>query len=409
MDASTSGGLYACDSDYCTWSTASSEDDPELRRLASDTDSTGSGDNLRIKQDGHCPNCFNIIHEGVILDCGHWLCSDCNDCLTELCNNERRSSRRRRIRMGVTAGYCSPRAFPLSTPSKSPLYSDRNENIPVYSSPRCPLCGEPPKLIPPKRYNRVDDLLSEDMHSETIIENPLYSGTTKCYDNAAFDEMNIARYRNQTISTINHYTQFNTHFSVDRTTEQIINDAKIITCHIAILGARRSGKSCLAKRQFLNEVFFGENDDEINSFGSSMERRLSSLSSDRSCEGIRSRFMIEIIDTDDLHSNMSTADAFMLIYSVTDRNSLFEAINLHQRVLKTRGDEMPMVIVGTKADVDKKLWQVSSYEGQSFARYVGCPFVEVSAKNNDRVHQVYHLIRLSYYSLHPSFKLKYID
>lgn len=60
MDACTSRGCCAGDSDYCTWSATSSEDDPELRRLASDSDSAGSSENVRIR-DGHCPHCFDIF------------------------------------------------------------------------------------------------------------------------------------------------------------------------------------------------------------------------------------------------------------------------------------------------------------------------------------------------------------
>ena len=47
-----------------------------------------------------------------------------------------------------------------------------------------------------------------------------------------------------------------------------------------------------------------------------------------------------------------------------------------------------MVLIGTKADADKKKRKVTSFEGQSLARRLNCPFVEVSSKTNDRVHEV---------------------
>ncbi|VDM42712.1 unnamed protein product [Toxocara canis] len=378
MDASTSRGWCAGDSDYCTWSAASSEDDPELRPLVSDSDSAGSPENVRLGED-HCPHCYDTFEDAVILDCGHFLCSECSDSLVELLNHERRSLRRRHIRMGVTVSYYSMKAYANWTGSKSSMCS-ASERFPFYLSPRCPR--------QPKRYHRIGDVLPRYVSPETVVDNPLYT-SAHCYDNVGFEE-GMMRSTAQNVSAIYQFLPSH-HLHIDKTAEEIINDAKITTCNVAIVGAKRTGKSSLAKRQFLNEVFFGENDDELSGSSDLCGRlclNTENAKNDRSCEGITSRFMIEILDDDDQHANLMRADAFVVIYSVVDRKSFYEAIDLYRNISKMRGKELPTVIVGTKADMEKKLWQVASHEGQTLARHIRCPFVEVSAKLNDRVHEV---------------------
>uniref|UniRef100_F1KUQ4 small monomeric GTPase n=1 Tax=Ascaris suum TaxID=6253 RepID=F1KUQ4_ASCSU len=392
MDACTSRGCCAGDSDYCTWSATSSEDDPELRRLASDSDSAGSSENVRIR-DGHCPHCFDIFENAVMLECGHSLCSECNYALVDALNRESRPLRRRGIRMGITVSHSAVKAYSDWAGSQSSVYST-SERLPLYLSPRCPVCGAAPKMTPPKRYHRSGVDRRQHMIAQTIVDNPLYT-SSHCYENVAFEDGTT----NNTAQNISAMYQFlsSHHSFADKTAEEIINDAKIITCNIAIIGAKKTGKSNVAKRQFLNEVFFGENEDELCAFGDlgGTMRSGSELVNDRRSEGIKSRFMIEIIDGDDVQRSVKRADAFMLIYSVIDRRSFYEAIELLRLIAKTRSDEVPTVIVGTKADIDKKWWQVASHEGQTLARRIGCPFIEVSSKTNDRIHEAFvELMRL---------------
>lgn len=49
--------------------------------------------------------------------------------------------------------------------------------------------------------------------------------------------------------------------------------------------------------------------------------------------------------------------------------------------------QVPIVLVGSKSDMHRKR-RVSAYEGQTLAKHIGCPFIEISARNNDCVNEV---------------------
>ncbi|VDD93311.1 unnamed protein product, partial [Enterobius vermicularis] len=87
--------------------------------------------------------------------------------------------------------------------------------------------------------------------------------------------------------------------------------------------------------------------------------------------------------------NILRADAIILVYSIADTKSFTEVTKYYRSIM------FPIVLVGTKADIDKKQRRVSSFEGQQLARSFNCPFIEVSAKTNDRVHEAFvELMRL---------------
>ncbi|KHJ84256.1 Ras family protein [Oesophagostomum dentatum] len=49
---------------------------------------------------------------------------------------------------------------------------------------------------------------------------------------------------------------------------------------------------------------------------------------------------------------------------------------------------VPIVLVGSKSDLYRKR-RVTAYEGQTLARHIGCPFLEISARNNDCVNEAF--------------------
>ena len=85
---------------------------------------------------------------------------------------------------------------------------------------------------------------------------------------------------------------------------------------------------------------------------------------------------------------MDTADGFVLVYSITDRRTFRAVTDLFSLLTSKRGPSVSVVLVASKTD----LWSeraVSAYEGQSLARSLGCPFLEVSARKNDSVNEAF--------------------
>ncbi|KAF5646506.1 uncharacterized protein FTJAE_2044 [Fusarium tjaetaba] len=101
---------------------------------------------------------------------------------------------------------------------------------------------------------------------------------------------------------------------------------------------------------------------------------------------------IDVIDTTGqeeysamLQQYMRTVEGFMLVYSVTSRQS-FEAITTYyHQILKLKDkDHFPMIIVGIQC-FPESLREVKTQEGESLANQLGCIFVEVDAKSSIKV------------------------
>ncbi len=82
---------------------------------------------------------------------------------------------------------------------------------------------------------------------------------------------------------------------------------------------------------------------------------------------------------------MRTGEGFLLVYSITDRQSFEEIMTFQQQILRVKDkDYFPMIVVGNKCDLDGER-QVSTQEGQNLARQFGCKFIETSAKSRINV------------------------
>jgi Ras-related protein R-Ras2 len=57
---------------------------------------------------------------------------------------------------------------------------------------------------------------------------------------------------------------------------------------------------------------------------------------------------------------MRSGEGFLLVFSVSDRNSFDEIYKFHKQILRVKDrDEFPMLLVGNKADLDRQ--RVVSY------------------------------------------------
>ena len=105
---------------------------------------------------------------------------------------------------------------------------------------------------------------------------------------------------------------------------------------------------------------------------------------------------LQITDTTGSHQfpamqrlSISKGHAFILVYSVTSRQSLEELKPIYQQVLAIKGsvDAIPVMLVGNKSDETQR--EVETKEGEAQATAWKCAFMETSAKMNNNVKELF--------------------
>ena len=145
----------------------------------------------------------------------------------------------------------------------------------------------------------------------------------------------------------------------------------------AVLGSSMCGKTALTiqmtSNHFLQEHFALED---------SYRKRL--VVDGESC-------LLEILDTigpsNPLRESwIQSSQAVIIVYSVTSRFS-FDSVQQHvDAVKKLAGNEITIVVVGTKSDLHARR-QVSTEEGEYFANQLGSQFFETSARFRTNVEE----------------------
>ncbi len=103
---------------------------------------------------------------------------------------------------------------------------------------------------------------------------------------------------------------------------------------------------------------------------------------------------------------MRTGEGFLLVYSITSRNSFEEISTFHQQILRVKDkDSFPVIVVANKCDLEfeRQVGMNGTYhpliarslttagidhsslshthaEGRDLAKHFGCRFIETSAK-----------------------------
>ncbi len=89
---------------------------------------------------------------------------------------------------------------------------------------------------------------------------------------------------------------------------------------------------------------------------------------------------------------VSEGDGFIFVFALNSRDS-FEALTdffeLVERVRDMPVREVPIVLVGNKADIDESEWEVSRSEAELFATQMGCSFQMTSAATHAGIDQVF--------------------
>lgn len=91
------------------------------------------------------------------------------------------------------------------------------------------------------------------------------------------------------------------------------------------------------------------------------------------------------------HAYYRGSHGIMVVYDVTNRETFDNIRHWLEDVKKYGAVDVPMVIVGNKADVVKHR-QVSLEEGQAFAASLGCEHFETSAKDDVGVEAAFNKI-----------------
>lgn len=92
----------------------------------------------------------------------------------------------------------------------------------------------------------------------------------------------------------------------------------------------------------------------------------------------------------ELDSPMRSGDAYLLLYSITDRASFLRASELRITLRRYRpAEQTPIILVGNKCDLVRRR-EISSNEGRACAAVFDCKFIETSAAMQHNVWATFH-------------------
>uniref|UniRef100_A0A3B4BBM1 GTP-binding protein n=1 Tax=Periophthalmus magnuspinnatus TaxID=409849 RepID=A0A3B4BBM1_9GOBI len=100
---------------------------------------------------------------------------------------------------------------------------------------------------------------------------------------------------------------------------------------------------------------------------------------------------VTLIDTwDSEDCPMQSGDAYLLLYSITDRASFLRASELRITLRQFRpAEQTPIILVGNKCDLVRRR-EVSSSEGRACAAVFDCKFIETSTAMQHNVWEAFH-------------------
>lgn len=153
--------------------------------------------------------------------------------------------------------------------------------------------------------------------------------------------------------------------------------------HIAVMGGAAVGKSALTIR-FVMKKFVTEYDPTI-------EDRY-----EKSLEYKEIPLMLEILDTAGTEYfsairelYMKNGEGFVLVYDITNKKTLEDVDKIRKDIVRIKTtDNVPMVLVGNKVDLEKNR-KVETQEAKDIAKTYGCQQIEASAKTGKNVDEVF--------------------
>lgn len=106
--------------------------------------------------------------------------------------------------------------------------------------------------------------------------------------------------------------------------------------------------------------------------------------------------VLEILDTAGTEQFSSMRDlyikngqGFVIVYSITSLQTFQDIRTMREQITRVKAtDKIPMLLVGNKCDLTSQR-EVHSSEGAALAQLWGCPFLESSAKDRQKVDEVF--------------------
>jgi len=93
--------------------------------------------------------------------------------------------------------------------------------------------------------------------------------------------------------------------------------------------------------------------------------------------------------------NITKGHAFMLVFSVTSKQSLEELIAIYREILEVKANEMdnlPIILVGNKCDEENVREVIADYSNEMVSKiFKGCGYIETSAKTGHNVHEAFQV------------------
>ncbi|KAF9331507.1 Ras GTPase [Podila minutissima] len=154
---------------------------------------------------------------------------------------------------------------------------------------------------------------------------------------------------------------------------QLIREYKLV-----VVGGGGVGKSALTI-QFIQSHFVDEYDPTIE-------------------DSYRKQCVIDdevaLLDVLDTAGQEESGEGFLLVYSITSRNSFEEISTFYQQILRVKDkDFFPIILVANKCDLESER-QVSTHEGRELAKQFSSRMIETSAKQRINVDEAfYNLVR----------------
>jgi len=87
---------------------------------------------------------------------------------------------------------------------------------------------------------------------------------------------------------------------------------------------------------------------------------------------------------------MKQGQGFLLVFSITNTNSLHELINLREQIIRIKDDEnIPIVVVGNKSDLEDGREVSRAQAFQLSQQWGNVPYFETSARRRSNVDEVF--------------------
>jgi small GTP-binding protein len=171
------------------------------------------------------------------------------------------------------------------------------------------------------------------------------------------------------------------------TARNAAGDSKNVSYRLAVLGGGGVGKSSLIHRWVLQE-FSDEHKPTVE------DRHQHNFL----CGQSDVYYRLLIIDTGGDQQfpamqqlYMKDAQAFFLVISVTNKQSLEEATQLRNKIMVAKGgqEQAPIVVIANKVDIPIDQWEISQKDMDELSTKWNCPLVQASAKNNVHVDEMF--------------------